>query len=126
MVADNGWVGWNMVGETIGHSPFDEFPGGAPDGQLSCRFGAGPEVATDNVLDLAWAPIDADAARTAQDALQARGFERMDVDEGVQWVTRGEGGWADQEGWGQSYLFTAVDVRWAMNRDELKYITPVA
>lgn len=126
MVAANGWVGWNMVGQEIGHSPFDQFAGGAPEGQLSCRFGAGPEVATDNVLDLAWAPITPDAARAAQDALQQQGFQRIDVADGIQWSVRDEGGWVDDEGWGQTFLFTDTDVRWAVIRDQLKYINPAA
>lgn len=124
-VAQNGWVGWNMVGQDIGHSPFDEFPGGAPTGQLSCRFGKGPEVATDNVLDLAWAPISGDAARAAQDSLQEKGFERIDVADGIQWALRGhENGWTDAEGWAETYLFTDTDVRWAVTRDQLVYINP--
>lgn len=125
-VAQNGWVGWNMVGEEIGHSPFDQFPDGAPTGQLSCRFGKGPEVATDNVLDLAWAPISGDAARAAQEALQQQGFQRIDVADGIQWSVRADDGWADDEGWGQTYLFTDTDVRWAMIRDQLGYINPAA
>lgn len=130
MVASNGWIGWNMVGEAIGHSPFDDFPGGAPAGQLSCRFGAGPEVATDNVLDLAWAPLSADAAQAAQaaqDALAAQGYERIDVADGVQWALRSDHNeWADEDGWGPTYLFTDTDVRWAAIRDELPYIAPAA
>ncbi|KTS70084.1 hypothetical protein NS206_02015 [Microbacterium testaceum] len=126
-LADLGWVGWNMVGQEIGHSPFDAFPGGAPVGQLSCRFGAGPDVATDNVLDLAWAPIDGSAATSAQEYLADAGFERLDVPEGVQWALRGEsGGWADAEGWGQTYLFTGTDVRWAQVRDDLGHLQPAA
>jgi hypothetical protein len=119
-----GWMGWNMVGQQIGHSPFDGFPGGAPAGQLSCRFGKGPEVATDNVLDLAWAPIDQTASQAAQEHLADVGFERIVAPEGVQWSVRGEAGWADADGWGQTFLFTGSDVRWAMIRDELQYLQP--
>ncbi|MBW9110020.1 hypothetical protein JNB63_04360 [Microbacterium trichothecenolyticum] len=35
---------------------------------------------------------------------------------------KGETGWADAEGYGASYLFTAQDGRWAMFKDELKYV----
>jgi len=125
-VASNGWTGWNMVGQEIGHSPFDAFPGGAPAGQLSCRFGPGPDVPTDNVLDLAWAPIDAAEAQSAQKYLADSGFQRIDVPEGVEWSVRGQDGWADDEGWGQTYLFTDTDVRWAMIRDQLAYLQPAA
>jgi hypothetical protein len=126
VVASNGWVGWNMVGQEIGHSPFDIFPDGAPNGQLSCRFGKGPEVATDNVLDLAWAPIDEATARTAQQALADAGYQRIEAADGVQYALRADGGWADEEGWGATYLFTGTDVRWAVVRDELPYLAPVA
>ncbi|WP_148286428.1 hypothetical protein [Microbacterium sp. B19] len=125
-VTQNGWVGWNMAGDTTGHSPFDQFPDGAPKGQLSCRFGAGPDVPTDNVLDLAWAPIDSAASRAAQDALETRGFQRIEVPAGVEWALRGDEGWADDEGWGQTFLFTGTDVRWAMIRNQLDYIKPAA
>lgn len=125
-VADNGWIGWNMAGQTIGHSPFDVFPGGAPAGQLSCRFGAGPDVPTDNVLDLAWAPVDDTAAQAAQDALADAGYQRIDVTDGVQWAMRAEDGWADDEGWGMTYHFTPGEVRWAVIRDELSLLRPAA
>lgn len=126
-LSDLGWIGWNMVGQEIGHSPFDVFPDGAPVGQLSCRFGKGPDVATDNVLDLAWAPIDGAAAQAAQTYLADAGFQRIDTPEGVEWAVRGEaGGWADADGWGQSYSFTDTDVRWAQVRDDLQYLQPAA
>lgn len=125
-IARNGWVGWNMAGQEIGWSPFDRFPGGAPDGELSCRFGNGPEVATDNVLDLAWAPLSRDAASAAQESLEQQGFQRIDVADGIQWTLPGEDGFADAEGWGQTYLFTDTDVRWVMIRDQLAYINPAA
>ncbi|MDQ1110700.1 hypothetical protein QE418_000148 [Microbacterium testaceum] len=126
-VSDNGWVGWNMVGQEIGHSPFDRFPDGAPTGQLSCRFGAGPEVATDNVIDLAWAPIDATTAAAAQRALEAEGFQRVDTADAVQWGMRpGDGGWKDDDGWGQTYSFTGSEVRWAVVRSELDLLQPPA
>ncbi|MEX0150963.1 hypothetical protein [Microbacterium sp. LMI1-1-1.1] len=123
-VTDNGWVGWNMAGQKMGHSPFDSFPGGAPDGQLSCRFGAGPEVATDNVLDLAWARIDESAAQAAQGALVDAGYERIDVSDGVQFGLRAEDGWADDEGWGATYHFAGDEVRWAVVRDQLSLLRP--
>ncbi|MFJ6652110.1 hypothetical protein ACIQLJ_04840 [Microbacterium sp. NPDC091313] len=114
-----GWVGWNMAGEAVGHSPFDDFPGGAPAGQLSCRWGAGPEVATDNVLDLAWAPIDDAAAAEAQVALQAAGFVSTQGDGGTLLQVRGEAGWEDEQGFGQTYLFTPGEVRWGWFRDDI-------
>lgn len=123
MVEQNGWVGWNMVGQKIGHSPFDIFPSGAPDGQLSCRWGAGPEVATDNVLDLAWAPIEEHAAASAQAALAERGFEIIESSEGRYFaLPTDHTGWADSDGYGEAYLFTPSDVRWAQTRDQLVHI----
>lgn len=118
-----GWVGWNMVGEAIGHSPFDEFPSGAPDGQLSCRWGEGPEIATDNVLDLAWAPIDAETAAGVQAHLADQGFEMIEAPEGTYYAVRSDAtGWSDSEGFGQSYLFTGTDVRWAQVKEDLSLI----
>lgn len=121
-VAQNGWVGWNTVDRQVGIRPLNGFPGGAPEGQLACRFGVGPDVGTDNVLDLVWAPITTDAANAAQEYLQSQGFERIDVADGVQWSVRAMDGWGDAEGWGQTYLFTASDVRWVQIRDHLSYI----
>jgi len=124
-VSDNGWVGWNMVGREIGHSPFDRFPEGAPTGQLSCRFGAGPEVATDNVIDLAWAPIDATTAAAAQRALEAEGFQRVDTSDAVQWGMRSDDGSAkDDDGWGETYSFSGSEVRWAVVRSQLDLLQP--
>jgi hypothetical protein len=123
MAEQNGWVGWDMVGREIGYSPFDAFPEGAPAGQLSCRWGAGPEVATDNVLDLAWAPIDEATSERAQTKLAADGFERVVAPEGTYLAMRSDGqGWADAEGFGQAYLFTGDDVRWAQVRDQIRFI----
>lgn len=125
-LAETGWVGWNMVGQEIGHSPFDIFPSGAPDGQLSCRYGSGPDVPTDNVIDLAWAPVDAATSDAAQAALADAGYERINVTDGVQWALRAEGYWADEEGFGTTYHFTGDEVRWAQIRDELSLILPAS
>jgi hypothetical protein len=127
MVDENGWVGWNMIGEKIGHNPFDRFTPGGWDDQLSCRFGAGPEVATDNVLDLAWAPIADESAGSAMAQLSDDGWERISVEQGEIFAQPDDGsGWADEEGYGAAYLFTSSDVRWAQLREYLDFIRPPA
>lgn len=123
MVTGNGWVGWDMIGDEIGHNPFAALAVGDLPGQLSCRWGAGPDVPTDNVLDLAWAPIDAEKAETAQGTLEERGWQRLPAETGVYLVAvapLSEGG--DEDGFGAVYHFTGRDVRWAQTRDHLAYL----
>ncbi|MET0736173.1 MAG: hypothetical protein ABWY55_11110 [Microbacterium sp.] len=122
MMASNSWVSWTLPRDGIGGSPFDVFPGGAPTGGITCRWGADPELATDNILDLAWAPIGRAEATAAQEQLAAAGYERIEAPEGVYLAMKGEAGWADAEGYAQSYLFTDDDVRWAMFKAELVYV----
>ncbi|PTT20050.1 hypothetical protein DBR36_06490 [Microbacterium sp. HMWF026] len=121
-----GWVSWNAAEEGVEFSPFDTFPGGAPAGQLSCRYGAGPDVATDNFFGLAWAPISGSAAQAAQEALAAAGYQRLDVDGSTQWAMAGSPGYSDDEGWGETYQFSESDVRWVSIRNELQYFAPPA
>jgi len=120
MMTENDWVSWS--GSDATGWPFGEFPGGAPAGHIACTWGADPNLATDNVITLAWAPIDAAGGADAQTYLEAAGFERINTTEGVYMAQRSETGWADAEGYGASYLFTAQDVRWAMFKEELKYV----
>ncbi len=122
MAAENEWVSWTMPRDGIGHNPFETFPSGAPTGSISCRWGADPDMATDNILDLAWSPIDTADAAEAQTALEAEGYERSEAPEGVYLAMRGEQGWGDSEGFAQSYLFTPEDVRWAMTKAELAFV----
>ncbi|MBD3941664.1 hypothetical protein IF188_08155 [Microbacterium sp. NEAU-LLC] len=121
-VTENGWTSWQLPYEGVGGSPFDAFTSGAPAGSISCRWGEDPTLATDNVIDLAWAPIGPDAASAAQRQLEAEGYERIETTEGVYLAMRGEDGWADEEGFAQAYLFTPDDVRWAMFKDELRFV----
>lgn len=116
---ESGWVasspdetGW----------PFSEFPNGAPSGSIACVWSADPNVGTDNVVTLAWAPIDAEAASAAQAGLETAGFDRISAPEGIYLAIKGDPGWVDAEGYGASYLFTVTDVRWAMFKDELRFI----
>ncbi|WP_404433513.1 hypothetical protein LG299_03340 [Microbacterium lacus] len=120
--AETEWVSWPMPREGIGHNPFEVFPDGAPAGSISCRWGEDPDLATDNVVDLAWSPIAPDESTDAQTALEADGYERIDASEGVYLAMRGEQGWGDSEGFAQSYLFTRDDVRWAMTKAELEFV----
>ena len=122
MVSQNGWISWETQDQTIGARPFDRFPEGAPVDQLICRWGESPDVPTDNLIDLAWSPIDPDAAAGAQQSLVAEGYERIDGAEGVYLAMRSADGWADAEGYGDSYLFTDDDVRWAMTKADLAYV----
>lgn len=123
MMAENEWVSWTDD-ERPGR-PFDAFPSGAPADALTCVWGAAPELATDNVVVLAWAPIDADAAAAAQESLEAEGFERIEAPEGIYLAMPADpqDPQASEDGYVQSYLFAEDDVRWAMYKDELEFIT---
>lgn len=112
-----------MVEQQAGYSPFDVFPDGAPAGQLSCRWGAGPDVATDNVVDLGWAPIEGEAASRAQEALTAAGYKQI-VEPAGTYMTIPYDDATDQdtEDFGPTYLFTTSDVRYATTREQLDLI----
>ena len=122
MMAQNGWISWETQNEQIGARPFDRFPDGTPEGAIVCRWGESPDLATDNLIDLAWTPIGTDAATAAQQMLVAEGYQRVDAPEGVYLAMPATGGPGDAEGFGDSYLFTADDVRWAMTKADLAYI----
>lgn len=122
LMAQNGWISWETQDEEFGARPFDRFPGGAPAGEIVCRWGVSPDLATDNVLDLAWSAIPPDAAAAAQSLLGTEGFERIDSPEGVYYALVGSGDRTDAEGWGESYLFTTDDVRWAPTKADLAAI----
>lgn len=127
-VVSNGWVGWNMLGQEIGHNPFEAIAPGGLEGQLSCRWGEGQDVPTDNVLDLGWAPLAGDSMEAAKQTLVAAGFERIQGEEGEFLALSGvESGQAvDEDGYAEAYLFTGSDVRWAASREYLSYIRPPA
>ena len=122
MMTQNGWISWETQDQTIGARPFDRFPDGPPGGQLVCRWGESPDIPTDNIIDLAWSPIEAGAASGAQQTLAGEGYERLEGPEGVYLALPGVDGWADAEGYGDSYLFTEDDVRWAMTKADLAYV----
>ncbi|QIG40359.1 hypothetical protein G5T42_13470 [Microbacterium sp. 4R-513] len=123
MMAGNGWVSWETQDQQIGARPFDRFPDGSPAGSIVCRWGAAPEAATDNVIDLAWAHLSSAAAASAQEALAAEGFERIEAPEGVYLAIKpGAGDRVDGEGFGETYLFTADDVRWARTKEDVGYV----
>lgn len=113
----NGWISWSTVDEPTGARPFDDFPGGVPDGHIVCRWGIGPEVATDNVIDLAWARIDSYNAVSAMLHLEETGWTRGETDAtgSTLFTSRASGP-------GGAFLFTPSDVRWAAEPDHLDYI----
>jgi hypothetical protein len=125
---DRGWTAWDLVEQQTepNGSVFDSFPGGRPAGTMACRYGAGPDVATDNVIDLTWAPIDAEQAAIYQAHLESQGFVRIDGAETVQYSVRGTDGWTDADGWAQTYDFTPTGLRWVAIRDELELFAPLA
>jgi len=119
MMATNGWVSWETQDEVIGARPFDRFPNGTPDGTIVCRWGADPDLATDNVTDLAWSPVDPENAVAAIDTLENEGFTRLDTADGVYLAMAGPPGYTDAEGWGETYFFSFDDVRWAATKADV-------
>jgi len=123
LLRQNTWVVWQTNDEQYSARPFDVFPNGSPEGEVLCRAGKGKEVATDNILDVAWAPIDPENAVAAMQLLEASGYQRIDAPEGVYLAMPGvDGGWQDAEGYADAYLFTPDDVRWAAFKSDLKYV----
>lgn len=124
-VTGNGWVGWNTIGRQIGYNPFEALRPGGLERQLACRWGKGPDVATDNVLDIAWAPLAGDAVEKAKQKLVAAGYDRI-LTEGGEYLawSSGELGYQDEYGYDSTYLFTGGDVRWAANRISLAHLRP--
>ncbi|WES65123.1 hypothetical protein P0L94_03385 [Microbacter sp. GSS18] len=123
-VAASGRQVWDSSVLTIGVRPFDNFPAGAPLLQLVCRAGADPDLATDDVQDHAWARIHSESAVAAMQQLEADGYRRSDTTEGVYLSRVAEAGRGDADGWGETYLFTPTDVRWAHTRADLSAIRP--
>lgn len=119
MMTANGWVSWQTQDEAIGARPFDRFPNGAPDGAIVCRWGAGPAVATDDVIDLAWTLIDPENAVAAIDKLETEGFTRLDMADGIYLAMAGPPGHTDADGWGETYYFGFDDVRWAATKADV-------
>ncbi|KRA23701.1 hypothetical protein ASD65_04110 [Microbacterium sp. Root61] len=118
-MASNGWISWETQDAEIGARPFDEFPNGSPEGAIVCRWGASPDLATDNIIDLAWAPIDPENAVAAMLKLEEQSFIRIETPDGVYMAVRSDAGWADDEGWGTTYYFGIEDVRWGMSKAEV-------
>ncbi len=119
MMATNAWVSWQTQDQQIGARPFDILPNGSPDGAIVCRWGADPNVATDNVIDLAWAPIDPENAVAAMQKLEDQGFTRIEETDGVYLAKPGTPGYADADGWGETYYFGFADVRWAATKADV-------
>ncbi len=117
MMADQEWSVKDTAGEESGPKPFAAFPGGSPDGWIACRWAADPDAATDNIIDLAWAPFTTDQIDAAAETLEDAGYEHIDGGAGVLYVFTDDSG-AD----GDAYLFTQFDVRWAMTEQQLSYI----
>ena len=119
MTASNGWVSWETQDQQIGARPFDAFPNGRPDGAIVCRWGEDPDLATDNIIDLAWSPIDPESAVAAMDDLEDQGFIRIDAPEGIYLAMTGPEGYTDAEGYGETYFFGFDDVRWAATKADV-------
>lgn len=122
MMADNGWVSWETQNQQIGAKPFERFPDGPPQGAIVCRWGESADVATDNVIDLAWTPLTTDAASAAQQMLVTEGYEQIDDAAGLYFALPAEGGVSDSEGYAATYLFTDDDVRWARTKAEVAFV----
>ena len=114
-MATAGWVSWEPQG-----SVFESFPNGRPAGAVSCRWGVDPDLGTDNVIDLAWAPIDPESAIAAMQMLDGGDYVRTDAAECIYYSRTGPGLYVDAEGWGDSYCFTVSDVRWAQTRADVR------
>jgi hypothetical protein len=113
LAADQGWTARDTVADEVGAKPFENFPGATPEGAIVCRWAEDPTAPSDNVIDLAWTPIDALLTEDAQIGLIDLGYERTEGPDGAQF--------ANPEG-GDAYLFTGPDVRWAMSVDELAFV----
>ncbi|GAA5028217.1 hypothetical protein GCM10025738_06070 [Microbacterium fluvii] len=119
MMDDREWTVKNTAGQESGAKPFAVFPDGSPDGWISCRWAADPDAATDNIIDLAWAPFTVDQIDGATAALDAEGYSHKDGGAGgILYVYDDESGGPE----GDAYLFTQYDVRWAMTEEELGFI----
>lgn len=118
-MSGNGWVSWETQDQATGARPFDTLPNGSPRGAIVCRWGADPAAATDNVIDIAWAPIDPENAVAAMQKLFEQGYTRTDAAGGVYLSMIGPEGYTDAEGWGETYYFTPNDVRWAATRADV-------
>lgn len=124
-VAADGLQVWDTGVLAVGATPFDDFPEGAPLLQLVCRTGTDPDASAD-AQDHAWARIHAESAVAAMQQLEADGYRRSDAAEGVYLSRTAAPGAGDGDGTGQTYLFTATDVRWAQTRADLSAIRPAA
>lgn len=112
MMAAQGWRAENTVGQPIGPQPFDDFLDGTPEGAVVCRWAADPDAATDNVVDLAWAIIAAEAVGDAIQRFSEQGYVVSGSPEGT-YLVNPDGG---------AYLFTSTDTRWAATQAELAFI----
>lgn len=118
-MAGNGWVSWQTQDQATGARPFDAFPNGTPRGAVVCRWGADPAAATDNVIDVAWTPIDPENAIAAMQKLAEQGYVRTDTPGFIYLSLTGPAGYTDAAGWGETYAFGLDDVRWAATRADV-------
>lgn len=121
-VTGRSWVTWALPRGGVDFTPFEEFFGERPKGSLVCRSGADPGLATDDVVDLAWSPVGPADAAAAQERLEVNGYQRIDAPEGVYYALPGDYGFGDAEGFAQTYLFTATDVRWAIYKSDVRFV----
>jgi hypothetical protein len=123
MMAENGWISWTGRVPGVDWSPFEDFPTDPSAEGIVCTWGKDPDLATDNIITLAWAPISSVAATAAQEQLRADGYERIDAAEGTYLALVGEEGTpVDGEGYHTTYLFTGDDVRWAEFKEYVGFV----
>jgi hypothetical protein len=119
MMASNGWVSWETQNQQIGATPFQGFPNGTPEGAIVCRWGADPNLATDNIIDLAWTAIGPENAVAAMAGLENQGYTRIEEPQGIYLAVPGEPGYSDEDGWGPTYFFGFDDVGWAATKADV-------
>lgn len=122
MMSAKGWTSLQTQDEPVGARPFDVFSNGAPYGAIVCRWAADPRSASGDSLDFAWSRIDPENAVAGIQRLGEAGFTRVDAPEGVYLSSTAPGQATDAQGWGQTYLFTPRDVRWAPTRADVAHV----
>lgn len=119
MMASNAWVSWETQDQQVGARPFDLFPNGTPEDAIVCRWGESPDIPTDNIIDLAWTPIDPENAVAAMAELENEGYTRIEEPDGIYLAMPGDPGYSDAEGWGQTFFFGFDYVGWAVTKADV-------
>jgi hypothetical protein len=105
IIADATVADFESIGWTARADPFYIGENELPEG-LQCVWADFEGPAGDHIQLFGWAPIDADAAATAEDDLVAQGWVRESGDDGVYITESPETTIAtDEQGYGLTYLF---------------------